>query len=128
MKFSLDDKLIKRTPDIVVCNSRSIIGVVELKYLPRAEPNFEGDLKKLAAISMARSEISISNIRYQGEEKDGRKYRVANKTLFVWAGVHKALQQPPHLFSEGEQALQKCYMQLHAATHPNAPPDIFEIY
>lgn len=29
-----------RFPDIVICNTREVIGIVEVKYLPRAKPNW----------------------------------------------------------------------------------------
>jgi len=37
--------LIKLIPDIVVCNTRAVISVIELKYLPRAQPKHSQDIK-----------------------------------------------------------------------------------
>lgn len=128
MRFTFKGHRVIRHPDIVVCNSQSVIGVIELKYLPRAQPNYHGDILKLSTISLARSQIEISNDRFRGLERDSKKYKLANKTLFVWAGIHKATIDTPHLYSQDEGALWGCYMQLHAATRSNGPPEIYEVY
>jgi hypothetical protein len=73
-------------PDIVICNSRSIIGVVELKYLPRAQPKFSKDLKALASIADAAHSIEIANDRFRGVAR--RQYPLAKDAVLSWAGVY----------------------------------------
>ena len=128
MRFTFNGAQIRRHPDIVVCNSRYVIGVIELKYLPRAKPKYRSDILKLSTISLARSDILIANDRFRGLEQDRRKYSIANKAIFVWAGVHRATQDTPHLYAHDESSLKGCYMQLHAATHCSGLPDVFEVY
>src|SRR5574339_1190948 len=33
-----------RFPDIVICNTREVIGIIELKYQPRGKPSWQKDL------------------------------------------------------------------------------------
>jgi hypothetical protein len=39
-------------PNIVICNSRQVIGVIELKYAPRARPRYNKDIAALAALAV----------------------------------------------------------------------------
>ncbi len=73
-----------RFPDVVICNSQKVIGIVELKYTPRGRPNTEKDLETL---SLTTSEsFEISNERYQGPQKNPRKiYSIADDAIMCWA-------------------------------------------
>lgn len=112
-------------PDVVVCNSREVIAVIELKYLPRVKPEYLKDMRTLQFIARERSGIRIANSRYRGPTVDSRDYAVSSNTLFVWAGVHKAdrLDQLP-LYSEAFPELHGCYLQLHAVTDSEAVPEV----
>jgi hypothetical protein len=113
-------------PDIVVCNSRQVIAVVELKYLPRTVPRYKKDIDNLDFIAKHRSAISISNQRFRGHKTDDRDYELSKQILFVWAGVHAAHRDGDgHLFAEGYNQLKDCYLQLHAATHVNQDSDVY---
>jgi len=74
-------------PDIVICNSREIIGVIELKYLSRGKPHYEKDVNNLADIAGYKKKIVISNERFRGPTADAREYTLAENVLFVWASV-----------------------------------------
>jgi hypothetical protein len=111
-------------PDIVVCNTKQVISVIELKYLPRTNPSYKKDIKKLALIAKNRKQITIANVRFRGTEKDSRQYTLSNSILFVWAGIHKK-QTNYFLYSKGHKSLEKCYLQLHAATELITNPKIY---
>jgi len=112
-------------PDIVVCNTREVISIIELKYLPRARPRFEKDIKNLALIAKNRYGISIANERFRGKEKDGKTYALSRNILFTWAGVHAVNGvMDERLFSSNFPSLDGCYLELHAITGHDSDPEI----
>ncbi|MBW8466300.1 hypothetical protein [Acidovorax sp.] len=82
-------KQIVRVPDLVICNSREIIGVVEMKYRPNTKPNYKKDIDTLAWIAENGSNIVISNYRFRGNIADAHAYKMAKSVVFVWTGVHR---------------------------------------
>ena len=115
-------------PDIVICNTREVIAVIEIKYLPRGKPKYQKDLDSLGLVSRYRSKLSISNARFFGEQQDSKLYGFSKDVLFVWASVHK--QDAPkkrESFAAGEKYLAGCYMQLHAETREGLKPDVFRV-
>ena len=48
------------TPDIIVCNTRNVICVVEIKYLPRGFAAHDKDVESLASIARNRRSLSVS--------------------------------------------------------------------
>jgi hypothetical protein len=77
-------------PDLIVCDTRQIIAVVELKYQPRSNPSFQKDFKTLVTVATTAREqhLTFINKRYRGEG-DPAPYPLATDVVFVWAGVHK---------------------------------------
>lgn len=121
------DELKKLVPDIVVCNTKEVIAVIELKYLPRVQPRYKKDINSLSLIAKNRRKISIANDRFKGAEKDANKYALSKSVLFVWAGVHaKEKVEMNALFSAGHKALDGCYLQLHAVTESHKEPMVFQ--
>ena len=113
-------------PDIVVCNSRQVIAVVELKYLPRAKPSYEKDIRTLDFIARKRKGITLANSRYSGPEVDAKEYGLSKLILFVWAGVHSGgTWQEERLFSDGYPSLRGSYLQLHCATKVSGEPEVY---
>jgi hypothetical protein len=55
-------------PDILVCNSREVIGIVELKYQPMWSPSWERDFRSLESVGWSATEIEVVNPRYKGSE------------------------------------------------------------
>lgn len=102
----------KRTPDIVICNSREIIAVLELKYQPRAKPTYKKDLETLALISKARDEVAISNNRFRGIKSDARTYKLSSSVLYVWAGIHS----DAHVLICPPEEISSSFLELHAIT------------
>ncbi len=127
LSIKMKDGFKKLVPDIVVCNRREVISVVELKYLPRAQPKFKKDIETLSLIANNRDQLEISNSRFRGVEKDGNKYSLSKNILFVWAGVHAKEKKPSGaLYSSNIEALDGCYLELHAETKINSKPRVYQ--
>ena len=111
-----------RYPDLVICNSREVIGIIELKYQPRARPKWHKDVDTFHFLATHRETISISNTRFRGTVADARLYPLANDVLFVWAGVHTAcdLMLNEHV----DPLLAPHFMSLHAETQLSGPPNL----
>jgi hypothetical protein len=95
-------KGVKRCPDLVICNSRRIIGVVEFKYTPRTLPSFAKDFETLALLAeAAEGEVALSNERFRGP-REARSYHVASDAVLCWAAVHcdKPFSIPQHHVEE----------------------------
>jgi len=78
-------------PDVVISDSRNIIGIVELKYLPRSGAKTEKDLKTLEWVAAHRGDILIRNDRYLGIVQPERAYGLSRDAVLYWAGVHRGL-------------------------------------
>ncbi len=116
------------TPDIVICNTREVISIIELKYLPRAAPRYDKDLDSLATIARERRKISISNSRYRGPKGEPTEYSLSKSVLFVWAGVHADQGwEEKELFIGSRKVLKGSYLQLHAVTQHQENPKIFRV-
>ena len=114
-------------PDIVVCNTREVISIIELKYLPRTQPRYKKDIESLSLIAENRHQIIVANDRFRGAEKDSNKYSLSKDILFVWAGVHaKEKTETSALYSAGHKSLDDCYLQLHAVTVNNSKPNVLQ--
>ena len=103
-----------RFPDIVICNTREVIGIVELKYQPRGKPSWSKDLATFHWVTENTARISISNARFRGVGTDSRSYPLSKTILYVWAGVHAAcdLDLRTHI----SPAVSQCFLALHAET------------
>lgn len=127
-------------PDVVICNTRQVIGIIELKYAPRAAPDSTKDLNSFVFGVLEREHLTISNDRYRGASKNpsAKLYPLAEDCLLCWAGVYN--QQEPldlrqKLLSDsdlGNQELNearrkdivKRFLQLDALTLDGEHPDI----
>ena len=111
----------KRSPDLVICNSRQVIGVVEFKYVPRARPTVEKDMNTLLRLGSADRGIGIANDRFRGVG-EVRHYTVASDAVLCWAGVYagKLLALPPRTVLK----LGGRFMRLDALTRDGAAVEI----
>ena len=126
LKIKTRNGIKKIIPDIIICNTKEVISVIELKYRPRAQPKYKKDIKSLAFISKKRHKLSISNKRFRGDKKERTEYPLSNNILFVWACVHaKEKSKTNKLFSTGYKSLADCYIQLHAETEYNNKPNVY---
>lgn len=115
-------------PDLVVCNSKQVIAVVELKYQPRQFANWKLDLQKLNRIAELKQDLHVANTRYLGPPVDDREYTFASRTLFGWLGVHRPFpglkkNQVPDM-ADGHEFLSGCFVQLHALTSSKKDPSL----
>lgn len=115
-------------PDLVVCNSKTVIAVIELKYLPRTAAKFQKDLGTLQSISQQRTKIHLSNVRYQGDQPPQREFQFAGHVLFVWAGVYSG-SHPKSLIEEwlpetSTKGFETSFLELHALTQKNESPKV----
>ena len=103
-----------RFPDVVICNSRKIIGVVELKYTPRGRPSIEKDLETLSFIT--NESFEIKNERYHGPGKNQLKnYTVADDAIMCWAGIYtEGLIDLSSIAKE--QKFENRFLQMHGLT------------
>ena len=105
-------------PDIVVCNTRSIIAVIELKYMPKRLPNYKKDIANLNWIGRNRGRLYVENKRFYGDAEI-RKYHFSTQTLFIWAGIHRERENPDGLFTGVSNNIRGTFIQFHAETGPN---------
>ena len=115
-------------PDIVICNTRNVIAVIEIKYQPRIRPSWRKDIRTLAALSRNRKTLQVANSRYRGSESDTKAYPFAEDVLFVWAGVHRPMADSDLSndapLSSGIRSLKGCFLELHAVTSGDGEPTI----
>ena len=85
-------------PDIMICNTRSLICAIELKYKPRVSgPRITGlqkDIDTLLALAEDGNDIRLDHERYRGKRTENNSYESVN-TLFVWAGVYASGRDVP---------------------------------
>lgn len=111
-----------RYPDLVICNSKEVIGIIELKYQPRAQPKWHKDVDTFHFLARHRETISISNTRFRGIVADARLYSLAKDVLYVWAGVHAPCDL--RLSEYVDPILAPYFMELHAETQPSCAPKL----
>jgi hypothetical protein len=114
-------------PDVLICNRHRIIGVVELKYLPRANANYRKDLQTLEWCGSHADSIQIRNERYLGRQSASKYYSLANDAVLCWAGV---FNRPIVLSLRGKvsEKIHSHFMELHAVTVPGGIPTIYSNY
>lgn len=110
-----------RCPDLIICNSQRIIGIVELKYAPRAVPDYTKDLETFALLASHANSITLANERFRGEGAS-KTYLLADDAVFCWAAVYagELIEMP----SQSISTLAGRFFRLDAITHESAPPTI----
>ena len=111
-------------PDIVICNTntKQIIGVIELKYLPKVRPNFEKNIKKdiktLEWIADHQDKIYISNDRFLGPPECINAYSLVEDAVLCWGGVYRGQGQEQEQFDLRNYTakLDTRFLGLHAVT------------
>jgi hypothetical protein len=110
-----------RCPDLVICNSQQIIGIVEFKYAPRTLPEYSKDLETLHRFIWHANGVTLSNERFRGEGMP-KTYSLAEDAVLCWAAVYA------DTFFEMQHsclpALEAQFLRLDAITHESAPPVI----
>ena len=109
-----------------VCNSRSVIAVVELKFLPRGQPNYEKDIRTLVSLARHRKKVSLRYGRYRGASRKVVEFGMSDSVLIVWAGIHaEEREEPERLYSSRFPSLAGCFLELHAVTKRGADAEVY---
>jgi hypothetical protein len=133
----------RRHPDIVVCDTKQVIAIVELKYLPRGCITLKGgevkagirkdlqtfELCEAAAVRQAKESsgvqgpagLQISMDRYRGKGMPRFNLTLAKDAVFCWAGVFTG--EAPQL-REGidDSGVARRFLQLNALTSKGNVP------
>ena len=109
-----------RCPDVVICNSLRIIGIVEFKYLPRGRPSPKKDLQTLRWFSADKGKLTLSNERHLGAQPSAKSYALAPDAVLCWAAVYRH----PQIRIEVSASLGTRLLCLHAMTSSRAHPQI----
>jgi hypothetical protein len=104
------------SPDVVICNARDIIGIVELKYGPRAKPTYTKDLDTLCWFAENNIVVTVSNNRYLGAGSTPKEYNLAADAVLCWAGVYRGTEHLCFKEEKRVQAIDKRFHCLHAIT------------
>jgi hypothetical protein len=111
-----------RSPDLVICHTQSIIGIVEFKYKPCGRANATKDLATLAWFLSHPKDLELSNRRYRGSgERAVKCYSLASDALLCWAGVYARSSVRQEATSTGVRTNGR-FLGLHAATTSGSPP------
>lgn len=111
-----------RFPDIVICNTKEVVGIIEIKFQPRSLPGWKKDLATFDWIVLHSEQIVISNSRFVGIAADEREYPLSNDVLYVWAGVHRVWSS--WLSQHVDPDRRPMFLELHAETSSNKAPQI----
>lgn len=104
-----------RHPDIVICNTKQIVGIVEIKYVPRGRPSYFKDLETLRQAVEESTELRLSNDRYRGIATNSKPYTLARDAVLCWAGVYAGEEIRIHC-SVKSRSLRAHLLQLSALT------------
>ena len=116
-------------PDVVICSSNQIIGIVELKYTPKGKPKISKDLATLSWAYSEQSGILLANNRFLGVPYDETQYTLASDVVLCWAGVHRGIRDVSYPLNQQVAApLKPNFMELHALTSANQEPRIASNY
>lgn len=115
-----------RHPDVVICNTKSIVGLVEIKYVPRGKPTYEKDLETLRLAVANAETLTISNDRFRGVTSDNRPYPLARDAVLCWAGVYAGTAVDLRA-KISDQSLASRFLQLNALTTADEDPKIVRL-
>lgn len=117
---------ILRQPDLLICDSSKVIGVIEFKYTPCKKAAVKKDLETLQSFKKLSESINISNNRYRGLI-DEKKYSIARDAVLCWAAVH-ALEKCPLSKDDNNGPKHKrgpTILCLEARTRDKDSPSVF---
>jgi hypothetical protein len=107
-------------PDMMICNARDVICVLELKYVPRGIADRTKDMRSISAIAKA-SKLSVALERYRGSELPQLSFEVSKTVLFAWAGIHCGDTKPTPQWHDRAFAAHY-FLELHATTTEGMVP------
>ena len=110
-------------PDIVICRKRSVLAIVEFKFIPRGAANVTYDLAKLERVASCTKPIVIELQRFRGPKQQKHEYVIGARCQF---GVAFITNKPPLGLDAFRTRLPtsplagRCFL-LSAHTHANMP-------
>jgi len=118
--FAADDV---RCPNLVICNSQRIIGVVEFKYAPRTFAEYSKDIDTLHRFVQHADAIVLSNERFRGEGSP-KSYSLADDAVLCWAAVYAdsfiEIEHPNFAVLDGH------FLRLDAITHDSSSATVLD--
>lgn len=109
-------------PDMMICNAREVICVLEIKYVPRGIADTTKDMRSIASIARA-SELSVALERYRGPELPRLSFEVSQTVLFAWAAIHCGGTEPAIEWKDPAFAAHY-FLELHAVTSEGQVPKL----
>lgn len=105
-----------RHPDVVICDTRDrIIGIVELKYTPRAKPSVDKDVSSLEWYM--EEGVAFLPERYRGDGTAMSALLVAEDAVLCWAGIYASDRTEHDLEEKARGNLSaRTFLPLHAKT------------
>lgn len=150
------DRTWRRMPDMVICDTKNVIAVVELKFHPcvtlsgqlgdALHDGAEKDLETLMGVAQDLNDVSentttdrhieVRNVRYLGVNGAIRPYGLADNLLLVWAGIYKksegdsaaSTERLARVFEDADVTIQGGLLELHAQTKAKTHPERIERY
>ena len=111
-------------PDLLICNSREVIGAIELKYQPNLPPRYVKDFATLDALDKGCTSVRLENKRYRGPGRGELGFQLSANLLFVWAGVYRSPQQAIPANGATSIAASKLLI-LHGVTRIDDEPELY---
>lgn len=109
-------------PDMMICNAREVICVLELKYVPRGKADTSKDMNSISSIARA-SGLSVALERYRGPELPPLSFDISRTVLFAWAGIHCGDSEPAPEW-EHPAFKEHYFLEMHAVTSEGHVPTI----
>ena len=116
-----------RYPDLVICDTKSVVGIIELKYTPRGRPVPSGLLKDMETLTHAAADsesLQIVNERFLGKFVTQVAYPLAGNAVLCWAGLYRGPKELELKKDISNDAFLKRFLQLSALTYRDADPTI----
>ena len=138
-------------PDLVVCDAKKVIAVVELKFLPwgmlmprdgkKTNYGVEKDISTLSKVAsflsakaneMDSVDMTIVNERYLGTGTKAETYQISTDSLLVWAGIYSNSADNfelnrPFIFGCNESFGRRNWLELHSLTNYEALPTTYHL-
>lgn len=100
-----DKSLNGKKPDLLICNKeRKVTHMIELKYVPFAYPEYQGDIKKFTDWKKANAQIKfpLKTVANSGQWNYQDLYQIDQQTQTVYGIIAKADAHAFSLLSEHE--------------------------
>jgi hypothetical protein len=117
-----------RYPDVVICDTKNVVGIIELKYTPRGRPvqsDLLKDMETLMYASAGSDSLKIVNERFLGEFVTKVDYPLAENAVLCWAGVYRGPDELALNKYSNDDTFLRRFLQLSALTHKDVHPTLY---